>query len=456
WVNILMRLSAHFSQLTALLPAHAAATVAAAAAGADLAAAAGADLAASAAADAPEAGAAEAMPNSETDTTAGTEAGTASGRASTSSGKAGSSSQGRSENEQRAGASMFCKQGISAVGSMLASPAAAAAAPSSSPSPASSATPLGSPPTSTRISTPTTASPTPTTASPTPHASPAAPPFSPAPRGTAASPPAAPSPPGDANTGTSARGWERPYPSPPTPLLKITAVDFSTVKLASQRSGMVHLGGRYLEQVARMLDLPFTFQGVETAPEDFHPSMVEVEEGEEVVVLGKWSLHLFPDDSVLRSNPRNAILKWIFDLSPLLFLHVDLDADANGPFFLPRFQNAARNFAAIVESLDTNLPHSAAPRQACEAFLAHDMVNSIACEGTHRWLRTERLEQWRKRMEAAGFRPKPLHAETVSAMRAVTEGRDRRFELKVDERWFGASAELRWRGTPTVFVAAWH
>ncbi|CAI5465306.1 unnamed protein product [Closterium sp. Yama58-4] len=274
--------------------------------------------------------------------------------------------------------------------------------------------------------------------------------------GSAAPSPAPPAATADANTGTSTRGWERPYPSAPTPLLKITAVDFNTVKLASQRSGMVHLGGRYLEQVARMLDLPFTFQGVETAPEDFHPSMVEVEEGEEVVVLGKWSLHLFPDDSVLRSNPRNALLKWIFDLSPLLFLHIDLDSDANGPFFLPRFQNAARNFAAIVESLDTNLPHSAAPRQACEAFLAHDMVNSVACEGTHRWLRTERLEQWRKRMEAAGFRPKPLHAETVSAMRAVTEGRDGRFELKVDERWFGASAELRWRGTPTVFVAAWH
>ncbi|CAI5534584.1 unnamed protein product [Closterium sp. Naga37s-1] len=400
------------------------------------------------------------------DTETGTRAGSGigSGSGATSSGKAGRSSQGRSESEQREGARIFWRQGISsAVGSTLASPsaaaaggaaggggvAAAAAAPSSSPSPASSATPLGSRPTSTKLVAPTTA---PTT----PLGSPAAPPFSCAPTGTAASPPAAPSPAGDANTGTSTRGWERPYPSAPTPLLKITAVDFSTVKLSSQRSGMVHLGGRYLEQVARMLDLPFTFQGVETAPEDFHPSMVEVEEGEEVVVLGKWSLHLFPDDSVLRSNPRNAILKWIFDLSPLLFLHVDLDADANGPFFLPRFQNAARNFAAIVESLDTNLPHSAGPWQACEAFLAHDMVNSIACEGTHRWLRTERLEQWRKRMEAAGFRPKPLHAETVSAMRAVTEGRDRRFELKVDERWFGASAELRWRGTPTVFVAAWH
>ncbi|CAI7770365.1 unnamed protein product [Closterium sp. NIES-53] len=256
-----------------------------------------------------------------------------------------------------------------------------------------------------------------------------------------------------------------PSTNPPTPLshaappprpmahVKITAVDFGVVKVEEYPTGLVHLGGQYLEQVASMLGLSLTFHGIETTPHEFHPSQVEVDEGEEVVVLANWGLMVFPDDTVLRSNPRNAILKWIRDLRPLLLLQVDIDLDANGPFFLSRFHAAFANFAAFVESFDASMPHAATPRFAVESILAHDFINGVACEGMNRWLRSERLEKWVHRMKVVGLEPVPLGPDTVAAGREITEGKDGRFRLEVHAET--GALQLSWRGVPMLFVAAW-
>ncbi|CAI7766363.1 unnamed protein product [Closterium sp. NIES-53] len=242
-------------------------------------------------------------------------------------------------------------------------------------------------------------------------------------------------------------------PSRPTAHVKVTAVDFGFVSLEDYPTGLVHLGGQYLEQVASMLGLSLSFHGMETTPHDFHPSQVEVDEGEEVVVLANWGLMVFPDDTVLRSNPRNAILKWIRDLRPLLLLQVDADLDANGPFFLSRFHAAFANFAALVESFDATMPHAATQRFVAESILARDLINEVACEGMNRWLRSERLEMWVHRMRAVGLEPVPLGPETVVAGKEITEGKDGRFRLEVHGET--GALQLSWRGVPLIFVAAW-
>ncbi|CAI5489470.1 unnamed protein product [Closterium sp. Naga37s-1] len=231
------------------------------------------------------------------------------------------------------------------------------------------------------------------------------------------------------------------------------AVDFGFVSLEEYPTGLVHLGGQYLEQVASMLGLSLSFHGMETTPHDFHPSQVEVDEGEEVIVLANWGLMVFPDDTVLRSNPRNAILKWIRDLRPLLLLQVDADLDANGPFFLSRFHAAFANFAALIESFDASMPHAATQRFVAESILARDFINEVACEGMNRWLRSERLEMWVHRMKAVGLEPVPLGPDTVVAGREATEGRDKRFRLEVHGE--SGALQLSWRGVPLIFVAAW-
>ncbi|CAI5471126.1 unnamed protein product [Closterium sp. Yama58-4] len=227
------------------------------------------------------------------------------------------------------------------------------------------------------------------------------------------------------------------------------AVDFGIIKVEEHPTGLVHLGGQYLEQVASMMGLSLSFHGIGTTPLDFHPSQVEVDEGEEVVVLANWSLMVFPDDSVLRSNPRNAILKWIRDLRPLLLLQVDIDLDANGPFFLSCFHAAFANFAASIESFDASMPHSAMPRFTAETILARDLMNGVACEGMNRWMRSERLEKWVDRMRTVGLEPVPLGPDTVAAGKAITEGKDGRFRLEVHGET--GALQLSWRGVPLIF-----
>ncbi|CAI5523566.1 unnamed protein product [Closterium sp. Naga37s-1] len=242
-------------------------------------------------------------------------------------------------------------------------------------------------------------------------------------------------------------------PPRPTVHVKVTAVDFGIIKVEEYPMGLVHLGGQYLEQVASMMGLSLSFHGIETNPLDFHPSQVEVDEGEEVIVLANWGLMVFPDDTVLRSNPRNSILKWIRDLRPLLLLQVDIDLDANGPFFLSRLHAAFANFAAFIESFDASMPHSASSRFAAETILARDLMNGVACEGMNRWLRSERLEKWVHRMRAVGLEPVHLGPDTVAAGREITEGRDKRFRLEVHAET--GALQLSWRGVPMIFVAAW-
>ncbi|CAI5974367.1 unnamed protein product [Closterium sp. NIES-64] len=214
---------------------------------------------------------------------------------------------------------------------------------------------------------------------------------------------------GDATAvGASGGGSSRfttaaPFPTFASPLVKVSAIDFGLVKVEEFPRGLVHLGKEYLEQVASMLDLPLTFHGIETTPQDFHPSLVEVEPGEEIVVLASWGLMVFPDDTVLRSNPRNSILKWIRGLRPLLLLQVENAIDANGPFFLSRFHASFVNFAALVESFDCSMPHAATPRFVAETILARDFLNGVACEGMNRYVRSERLGMWVHRVRAVGL-----------------------------------------------------
>ncbi|CAI5523561.1 unnamed protein product [Closterium sp. Naga37s-1] len=220
-----------------------------------------------------------------------------------------------------------------------------------------------------------------------------------------------------------------PFPTFVSPHVKVTAIDFGVVKVEEYPTGLVHLGKEYLEQVASMLDLPLTFHGIETTPQNFHPSLVEVEPGEEIVVLANWGLMVFPDDTI------------------------DNDVDANGPFFLSRFHASFLNFAALVESFDCSMPHAATPRFVAETILARDFLNGVACEGMNRYVRSERLGMWVHRMKAVGLEAVPIGPDTVAAGREATEGRDKRFRLEVHAET--GALQLSWRGVPLIFVAAW-
>ena len=128
-----------------------------------------------------------------------------------------------------------------------------------------------------------------------------------------------------------------------------------------------------------------------------------------------------------------------------------MDADFNGPFFLARFKEAFIRMSAVLESVDATLAGDCPTRPVIESVLGMELLNCVACEGSHRVIRTEKFEQWRERMRRVGFESVPLSDETVEALKGLVLGEDRRYGLAVGD----GVARLSWCGTPFVFVGAW-
>ncbi|CAI5512506.1 unnamed protein product [Closterium sp. Naga37s-1] len=172
------------------------------------------------------------------------------------------------------------------------------------------------------------------------------------------------------------------------------------------------------------------------------------ESGEEVVVCTLWTLMLFPDDSVLRHNPRDAVLKWIQALKPRLVLLAEVDAALNGPFFLARVRETFRSMLAFISTIHSTKPDAliSPVHSMWEAVLFRELINCVGCEGIQRLIRAERLEQWQERMRRLGFEAVGLGSETFAAMRETTEGRDGKFEVVS----VGGAARLMWKGVAVV------
>lgn len=109
----------------------------------------------------------------------------------------------------------------------------------------------------------------------------------------------------------------------------------------------------------------------------------------------------------------------IRDQAPNIVTIVEQEASHNGPYFLSRFLEALHYYSAIFDSLDATFPSNSVQRAKVEQLVfAPEIRNIVACEGPERTERHERLEKWRKVMEAKGFTGVPLseNAMTQSKM----------------------------------------
>ncbi|CAI5469013.1 unnamed protein product [Closterium sp. Yama58-4] len=258
--------------------------------------------------------------------------------------------------------------------------------------------------------------------------------------------------------GTAAVKWREPIEFPVKSAADVMAAvghshetDIAYTNFAF--AALLHEIPLFFGQLAIVLGLPVTFEMVDVPLESLHPGMVKVQPGEEVVVVSLWTLMLFPDDSVLRHNPRDAVLKWIQALKPRLVLLAEVDAALNGPFFLARVRETFRSMLAFFSAVHATMPDSAISpvRFIWETMLFRELINCVGCEGIQRLIRAERLEQWQERMRRLGFEEVGLGRKTQAAMRETTEGRDGRFEVVS----VGGAARLMWKGQPVLAVSAW-
>ncbi|CAI5993995.1 unnamed protein product [Closterium sp. NIES-65] len=267
--------------------------------------------------------------------------------------------------------------------------------------------------------------------------------------------------------------------------------DLEVVRMAGMTTGaeQLQMVGQVLAGIADMVGLGLSFHALHVHAHEFSPHMVHagrrrrrpsgavgtggvVEDGcgsregacgegstgerseegeEEVLVCCCWSMMAFPDATVLRSNPRDAIIKWMHSLRPRLIILSELDARLNTPFFLARFHEALRFFPAFLDALYHTVPPASPLRALLQGMLLRKLVNCVGCEGAQRVVRPESMEQWQERMERLGFERVALSEETVGNMRALTECKDGRFGIQDAQ----GAARLTWKGSPIMAVGAW-
>ncbi|GMJ04364.1 hypothetical protein HRI_004105600 [Hibiscus trionum] len=185
------------------------------------------------------------------------------------------------------------------------------------------------------------------------------------------------------------------------PFLRITGVGPSMEAIKET--------GRCLTELAHSLHIPFEFHPIGEKLEDIKPHMFNRRVGEALAVNAVNTLHRVPGSCL------GNLLAMIRNQAPNIVTLVEKEASHNGPYFLGRFLEALHYYSAIFDSLDATFPPDSAQRAKVEQYIfAPEIRNIVACEGSDRIERHERLEKWRKSMEGKGFKGVPLSANAVT------------------------------------------
>ncbi|KAI3934714.1 hypothetical protein MKW92_015811 [Papaver armeniacum] len=167
--------------------------------------------------------------------------------------------------------------------------------------------------------------------------------------------------------------------------------------------------GRCLTELAHSLHVRFEFHPVGERLEDLKSHMLQRRVGEALAVNSVNRLHR------VSGNYLGNLLGMIRDQAPNIVTLVEQEASHNGPYFLGRFLEALHYYSAIFDSLHATFPANSPERVKVEHYIfAPEIRNIVACEGSERVERHERLEKWRKLMRGKGFKEVALSQNAVT------------------------------------------
>ncbi|KAG0572825.1 hypothetical protein KC19_VG128400 [Ceratodon purpureus] len=230
------------------------------------------------------------------------------------------------------------------------------------------------------------------------------------------------------------------------PTIRLTAV--------GTRADEIHVTGANLCNFARMLNISLEFQAVVTRPECLDVSMLGLRDNEAVAGNFIFSLHELLDGET--SDGLSAVLKSVLDARPRVVTTVEQEANHSSTSFQQRFSEALQYYVFLFDSLTSSLQAGAdsSANSGIESYLlAPEIMNIVACDGVSRVERHERLEQWRERMLAAGFSPRPLSdASLFQAEKLVSQISARHgFQVSRDQ----GGLLLGWQGRPLLAASSW-
>lgn len=265
-----------------------------------------------------------------------------------------------------------------------------------------------------------------------------------------------------------------------------------------------------LTEEAEKLDIPFQFNPIVSKLEDLDIESLRVKTGEALAVSSVLQLHslLAVDDEILKGNSPSAsknpnpshfqralqinknkrtlgellekdlvhvygaspdsalsplslapspkmgsFLSALWGLSPKLMVITEQESNHNGFTLMERVTEALNFYAALFDCLESTVSRASVERQKVEKMLfGEEIKNIIACEGTDRKERHEKLEKWILRLELAGFGRVPLsyHGILQASRLLQSYGYD---GYKIKEE--NGCLVICWHSRPLFSVSAW-
>ncbi|KAJ9190599.1 hypothetical protein P3X46_001784 [Hevea brasiliensis] len=265
-----------------------------------------------------------------------------------------------------------------------------------------------------------------------------------------------------------------------------------------------------LTEEAEKLDIPFQFNPIVSKLEDLNIESLRVKTGEALAVSSVLQLHslLASDDEMLKGNSPSAsknpnsshlqrvlqinknqrtlgellekdlvhvysaspdsalsplslapspkmgcFLSALWGLSPKLMVITEQESNHNGFTLMERVTEALNYYAALFDCLESTVSRVSVERQKVEKMLfGEEIKNIIACEGTNRKERHEKLEKWILRLEMAGFGRVPLsyHGMLQASRLLQSYGYD---GYKIKEE--NGCLVICWHSRPLFSISAW-
>lgn len=211
--------------------------------------------------------------------------------------------------------------------------------------------------------------------------------------------------------------------------------------------------GHRLKKVAERCNVPFEYSAIARKWETIKLEDLKIDRDEVTIVTCMYRLNHLPDDTLVKSSLRDAILRLIKRINPYLFVHGVADGTYNSPFFVSRFNKAMFHFSALFDMLEAIVPNEDQGRLIYEreVFGRHAM-NVIACEGLERTDNPETYKQWQSRNLRAGFTQLPVDQDLFRRVKKMVK-MDYHKDFVVDEN--GQWMLQGWKGKIIYALSFW-
>ncbi|KAG2270350.1 hypothetical protein Bca4012_072530 [Brassica carinata] len=228
----------------------------------------------------------------------------------------------------------------------------------------------------------------------------------------------------------------------------------------SRPEGPPHLRITGVHLHKEKLDIPFQFNPVVSSLDCLNVDQLRVKTGEALAVSSVLQLHTFlASDSDMSNNNGHSLrkidrfLNAIWGLSPKIMVVTEQHSDHNGSTLMQRLLESLYSYAALFDCLENKIPRTSQDRIKVEKMLfGEEIKNIIACEGSERRERHEKLEKWSQRIDLAGFGNVPLsYYVMLQARRLLQDYGFYGYMIKEES----GCAVICWQDRPLYSVSAW-